>query len=135
MPRMPAEFATHPLPFPTPTVYRAHCRVVIDGDTVDLLVDCGFLSYEYASIRLKDIDTPEIRGVDAETRALGIAARDALAALIEGKPVMLRSWQHLRTFTRWVGEVLYFEDGVWKDAGQTLVDGGYAVRVPMKLGR
>jgi len=49
-------------------VYAARCVKVIDGDTLDLDIDLGFHVTIRQRVRLRGIDTPELRGPD-ETRA------------------------------------------------------------------
>lgn len=39
--------------------YQADVYNVVDGDTVDVMVDCGFKIYSKQRIRLANIDTPE----------------------------------------------------------------------------
>ena len=39
--------------------YRAKVLKVIDGDTVDLMVDCGLFIFHKIRGRLLDVDTPE----------------------------------------------------------------------------
>ena len=44
--------------------YNAEVTRVVDGDTVDALVDLGFNTYSKQRIRLYGINTPEIRTRD-----------------------------------------------------------------------
>lgn len=48
-------------------IYKAELKRVIDGDTVDLIVDAGFYISVHQRFRLKGIDTPEIFGVRKDT--------------------------------------------------------------------
>lgn len=48
---------------------------VIDGDTVDVNIDLGFGITISHRIRLKDIDTPEIRTRDFEEKRKGLEAK------------------------------------------------------------
>lgn len=93
---------------------------VIDGDTYDLDVDLGFYVRMRIRVRLKDIDTFEVYGVNSHPK--GIPARDH---------AMQWLWTHLdqgllavRTFKlnpttpisdgafgRWLGEVYETESG------------------------
>ena len=41
-------------------VYSAKLERVIDGDTLEVVIDLGFNIFRKIKIRLKDIDTPEI---------------------------------------------------------------------------
>jgi micrococcal nuclease len=51
---------------------------IIDGDTVDLDIDLGFSIFVSYRVRLKDIDTPEIRTKDLEEKAKGLEAKEWL---------------------------------------------------------
>ena len=63
--------------------YRAKLIKVIDGDTVDAMVDCGFSMFRAERIRLRGINTPEVRTRDKEEKKKGLAAKARLQELIE----------------------------------------------------
>lgn len=67
------------------------CRVlrVVDGDTVDLLINLGFDILTEKRVRLFGIDAPETRTRDLEEKKKGFETRDRLTALIVGKGVVL----------------------------------------------
>lgn len=66
--------------------YRAKLIRVVDGDTVDAMIDCGFSTYKKERIRLYGIDTPECRTRDKEEKKRGLAAKARLKEMIkEGK--------------------------------------------------
>ena len=69
------------------------CRVlrVIDGDTVDVLINLGFDILTEKRVRLYGIDAPETRTRDLEEKKKGFEARDRLTALIVGKGVVLEN--------------------------------------------
>ena len=62
--------------------YIAKLIRVIDGDTVDALVDLGFDVWVKKRIRLYGINTPETRTRDLEEKKAGIAAKERLETLI-----------------------------------------------------
>ncbi len=43
-------------------VYRARCTRIVDGDTLELVIDAGFHLYYETRVRLLDAWAPEIRG-------------------------------------------------------------------------
>ena len=47
---------------------------VLDGDTIDVLIDLGFDLYKKERVRIAGVDTPEKRTRDLEEKALGIDA-------------------------------------------------------------
>lgn len=51
---------------------------VVDGDTVDVILDLGFDMFKKERIRLNGIDAPESRTLDTEEKALGIDAKEFL---------------------------------------------------------
>ena len=55
--------------------YRGLITRVIDGDTVEAEIDLGFGVSIHETIRLDGINTPEIRGGTAETKAAGQEAK------------------------------------------------------------
>ena len=51
---------------------------VVDGDTVDIVIDLGFSLTKKERVRLSGIDTPESRTKDLEEKKLGIDAKEFL---------------------------------------------------------
>lgn len=62
--------------------YYAEVKRVIDGDTLEVVIDLGFDVLREETIRLMDIDTPEIRGVDEAEKAEGRRAKALVEQLI-----------------------------------------------------
>ena len=56
---------------------------VVDGDTVDVLVDLGFKVKVECRLRLMAINTPESRTKNLEEKSLGLAAKQFLKDAIE----------------------------------------------------
>jgi micrococcal nuclease len=52
-------------------IWPARCIKVIDGDTIDVEIDCGFNTRRIERLRLANINTPEMRG---PTREAGVRA-------------------------------------------------------------
>lgn len=59
--------------------YRARCLRVVDGDTVDLQVDVGFMMTYTGRFRLGIVDTPELNSKDPAERELALKAKEQLA--------------------------------------------------------
>ena len=61
---------------------------VLDGDTIDVLIDLGFDLFKKERVRVAGVDTPEKRTRDLEEKALGIDAtkwlKDKLESTIDG---------------------------------------------------
>jgi micrococcal nuclease len=81
--------------------YQAKLHRVIDGDTVDLIVDLGFTVKVQTRFRLLDLDTPEIRGPEREE---GIAARLFLEELLTRGPLTVESHKTGK-YGRWLAEL------------------------------
>ena len=64
--------------------YNATCTRVVDGDTVDAMIDLGFGVHVKKRIRLAGINAPESRTRDKQEKILGLAAKDRLIAMMEG---------------------------------------------------
>ena len=64
--------------------YKATCTRVVDGDTIDAMIDLGFGVYTKKRIRLAEIDAPESRTKDKQEKILGLAAKDRLKAILDG---------------------------------------------------
>ena len=64
--------------------YNAICTRVVDGDTVDAMIDLGFGVHVKKRIRLAGINAPESRTRDKQEKILGLAAKDRLIAMMEG---------------------------------------------------
>lgn len=56
---------------PTTTAFSVELDRVVDGDTIDVMVDLGFWIVMEQRLRLYDVDTPEVFGTD---KARGIEA-------------------------------------------------------------
>lgn len=63
---------------------------VIDGDTVDVLIDFGFKLTQVVRLRLFGINTPEIRGKE---RPEGLKVKQYLKDKIEGKDIVVETFK------------------------------------------
>lgn len=103
----------------------ARCLKVVDGDTFDLMVDLGFDVYRVIRVRLKGIDTWEVRGSE---RPKGLVAKARVEELMENK-IQIISYKggQRGSFRRWLVDVQYLEDNSWKDLATTLKAEGHGV--------
>lgn len=109
--------------------YNAELRRVVDGDTVDVTIDCGFNMHIKERVRLYGIDTPESRTRDLEEKARGLAAKDRLIEILESfgnKFVIQTSIDKKGKFGRLLGELIS-RDGE-QNANQMLLQEGHAVK-------
>lgn len=65
---------------------------VVDGDTIDVLIDLGFDILFASRVRLAGIDTPESRTKDLNEKALGLEAKEYLKKqLKDAKSVIIKT--------------------------------------------
>ena len=94
-------------------VWTFPCRLDenYDGDTFKVELDVGFGSRHYAAVRLAGVDTPELRGGTALTKAAAKLARDEAARFIlMGREVVFHCAVWSGKYGRPVGEI--YVDGV-----------------------
>lgn len=56
--------------------YSAEVKKVIDGDTLDIVIDLGFDTLRKSRVRLYGVNTPESRTSNIEEKKLGLAAKE-----------------------------------------------------------
>jgi len=99
-----------------PITLRAQCLTVIDGDTVDVLIDCGFHTFARMRVCLLGVDTPELHSPDSFERAKAVEAKEWMRAML--KPMQVRDVALLRmwplkivtqkdpdNFGRWLADI------------------------------
>ena len=106
--------------------YKATCTYVVDGDTVDLRVDCGFHISMTLRFRILGIDTPELRRGTDEEKAAGRAARERVAELLlTDEPDLTVKTLKADSFGRWLASI--FIHGIDEYLGEILLREGHAV--------
>ena len=90
--------------------YKAKITRVIDGDTVDAMIDLGFSVHRKIRIRLHGINTPESRTKDLEEKERGLQAKNRLIGILEeyDYEVNLKSYG-IGKFGRCLGELFYYK--------------------------
>ncbi len=102
--------------------YNAKVTRVVDGDTVDALVDLGFDTWKKVRIRMVGLNAPESRTRDLEEKKKGLAAKDRLKELLQVKSFILQS-HGVGKYGRCLGEL--FVDDV--NINKQLITEGHAV--------
>ena len=92
-------------------MYEYSCKVlrVVDGDTADVLISCGFDIYHKCRIRLYGVDTPECRTRDKDEKVRGKLAKSFVENTIErGDEIIIRTRlkDSKGKFGRVLGEIL-----------------------------
>ena len=62
--------------------YKVKVTNVIDGDTIDVVIDLGFDIFTNRRVRLSGIDTPESRTTDLNEKKFGMEAKEYLKHLL-----------------------------------------------------
>ena len=111
---------------------------VVDGDTIDVIIDLGFDLYKKERVRVAGVDTPEKRTRDLEEKELGIDAtnwmKDQLESAIEGEDDLvirteidggfgkygrLLGWLYTGEYTESINERVFKEGYAWSYDGGT----------------
>jgi micrococcal nuclease len=109
---------------------------VVDGDTIDVLIDLGFDIMFASRVRLAGIDTPESRTKDLAEKALGLESKEYLKKhLKEAKSVIIKTekmdssekygrilgWLYINGDTESVNDKMINDGYAWGYMGDTKV--------------
>ena len=98
---------------------------VVDGDTIDIIIDLGFDLTKKERVRLAGIDTPEKRTKDPKEKEMGYQATEFLEMhLMEATKLTVRTEKDGK-FGRMLGW-LYKSDEDTMSINQIMIDKGYA---------
>ena len=99
--------------------YNAKILIVVDGDTVDALLDLGFSVHRKIRVRLYGINTPESRTRDLEEKKKGLAAKARLNEILDEHDyeVIIRS-HVIGKYGRCLGELFYIRVELNEDDGE-----------------
>ncbi len=111
---------------------------VVDGDTIDVIIDLGFDLYKKERVRVAGVDTPEKRTRDLEEKELGIDATNWLTEQLDsaidgeddlvirteidggfGKYGRLLGWLYIGEDTESINERMIREGYAWQYDGGT----------------
>ena len=102
-------------------------KTVVDGDTIDVVIELGFDILFAARVRLAGIDTPESRTTDKAEKALGIEAKEYLKKqLKDAKSVVIRTekMNSSEKYGRILGWV--YVNGESESVNNKMINDGYA---------
>ena len=102
-------------------------KTVVDGDTIDVVIDLGFDILFASRVRLAGIDTPESRTTDKVEKALGIEAKEYLKKqLKDAKSVVIRTekMNSSEKYGRILGWV--YVNGESESVNNKMINDGYA---------
>jgi len=100
---------------------------VVDGDTVDVLIDLGFDILFASRVRLAGIDTPESRTSDKAEKVLGLESKDYLKKqLKDAKSIVIRT-EKMNSSEKY-GRILgwLYVNGESESVNNKMINDGYA---------
>ena len=100
---------------------------VVDGDTIDVIIDLGFDILFASRVRLAGIDTPESRTTDKAEKALGLEAKEYLKKYLkDAKSVVIRTekMDSSEKYGRILGWV--YVNGESESLNNKMINDGYA---------
>jgi micrococcal nuclease len=104
--------------------YNVTVDRVVDGDTVDLMVDLGFDTWKAVRCRMYGINAPESRTRDLAEKKLGLAAKDRLIELLTVENLKLVS-HGVGKYGRCLGEIFVGDNPI--SINHQLVEEGHGV--------
>ena len=114
-------------------MYEYSCQVkrVVDGDTMDVVLDLGFDILHKCRVRLFGIDTPESRTRNLDEKARGLLSKAFLKESIKGKKVVLKTKlkDSRGKFGRVIAEVwAELEEGSLRNINDLMIKERHAVK-------
>jgi len=108
--------------------YKARLVRVVDGDTIDCILDLGFDVSIKERVRLKGLDTPEIRTKDLNEKRLGLEAKKFVEDMFQdkGNDVIIETEYRRGKYGRTIGTITFQDDTV---LNEMLITEGHAVKV------
>jgi micrococcal nuclease len=100
---------------------------VVDGDTIDVVIDLGFDIMFASRVRLAGIDTPESRTADKYEKALGLESKKYLEARIKAAKNVVIKTEKLDSSEKY-GRILgwIYLDGEGNSVNHEMIEKGYA---------
>lgn len=103
--------------------YSATLIRIVDGDTLDVRVDCGFRLYHDMRLRLAGINAPELKAANGD----GVDSRKWLSERVPDSPFIIQTVKDRQEkYGRYLATIIV--DGV--NLNQQMVAEGKAVKYP-----
>jgi micrococcal nuclease len=109
---------------------------VVDGDTIDVIIDLGFDIMFSSRVRLAGIDTPESRTTDKAEKSLGLESKEYLKKnLKDAKPIVIKTekmnssekygrilgWLYINNDTESINDKMINDGYAWGYLGETKI--------------
>ena len=100
---------------------------VVDGDTIDVVIDLGFNISFSSRVRLAGIDTPESRTTDKVEKALGLESKEYLKKAIKAAKTVVIKTEKMDSSEKY-GRILgwVYLDGSGNSLNHEMIEKGYA---------
>ena len=107
-------------------MYEYRCKVVhiVDGDTVDVIIDLGFGLSKKERCRIAGIDTPEKRTRDLKEKKYGIEATEFMTGLLNSAQNLIVRTEKDGKYGRMLG--WFYCDNVEGSLNNLMIEAGYA---------
>lgn len=107
--------------------YKATVRRIVDGDTIYVDIDLGFFLRQMMKVRLRGVNTPEIRGKE---RPEGLKAKQFVIDALADCPAIVIKTSKIGKYGRYIADVWYLPGS--DDAGEILKKGKNLTQVLLK---
>jgi micrococcal nuclease len=100
---------------------------VVDGDTIDVIIDLGFDIMFSSRVRLAGIDTPESRTTNKAEKILGLESKEYLKKYLkDAKPIIIKTekMNSSEKYGRILGWV--YVNGDTESLNDKMINDGYA---------
>ena len=97
---------------------------VVDGDTVDVIVDLGFSLYKKERCRVAGIDTPESRTRNKKEKVYGLEAKAYLQGILESAENLTVKTEKDGKYGRMLGWL--YCDNIEGSINNLMIEAGYA---------
>ena len=100
---------------------------VVDGDTIDVIIDLGFDVMFASRVRLAGIDTPESRTTDKVEKALGLESKDYLKKYLKDAKSVVIKTEKMNSSEKY-GRILgwIYVNGDTESLNDKMINDGYA---------
>jgi micrococcal nuclease len=100
---------------------------VVDGDTIDVIIDLGFDILFASRVRLAGIDTPESRTKDKMEKVLGLEAKDYLKKMLKDAKSVVIKTEKMNSSEKY-GRILgwVYINGDTESVNDKMINDGYA---------
>jgi micrococcal nuclease len=100
---------------------------VVDGDTIDVLIDLGFDILFQSRVRLAGIDTPESRTKDLKEKALGLESKEYLKKYLKDAKSVVIKTEKMNSSEKY-GRILgwVYVNGDTESLNDKMINDGYA---------